>query len=325
MRRRRSYLRAFGNGLTLAALPVVAFLVADHLLTPPSDGSSPGAARRMSFFDRGLAQIMPAERPHQVATAPEETGPQKSVAPAALKSLIKSAVGDGASGGRSSLVASIQEELRRVGCYGGDADGRWTDATKAAMTAFNANVNVRLATDRPDYIHLTLLQGHSSKACAGRSIEARAVSPGLHDGAPKSTVTSVEVRPSSPVGPAPRSPAATAIVRVAPSQAAGGPLLVGRTSDGEVLKPGIAAAPDEPVPSRGGSISSAPIPGRMAIGALDGPQPNAEEAAPEAVVADDLKPKPAVLPQAARPRPVTESRPAWGPKRAFSDLSSNSP
>ncbi|MGE0768189.1 MAG: peptidoglycan-binding domain-containing protein [Hyphomicrobiaceae bacterium] len=63
------------------------------------------------------------------------------------------------------LAESIQKELKRVGCYAGTVDGDWGPDTRRAMQAFNDRVNATLPTAHPDYILLTLLQGHAAKAC----------------------------------------------------------------------------------------------------------------------------------------------------------------
>jgi hypothetical protein len=71
-------------------------------------------------------------------------------------------VGDEA---RIDLVRDIQRELKRVGCYDGDVDGSWGTASKRAIATFTERVNASLAIDEPDFILLTLLQGHSGQAC----------------------------------------------------------------------------------------------------------------------------------------------------------------
>lgn len=63
------------------------------------------------------------------------------------------------------LAASIQTELKRVGCYRGDVDGTWGTASQRAMKDFNQRIKATLPTEQPDYILLTLLQGHSTLAC----------------------------------------------------------------------------------------------------------------------------------------------------------------
>lgn len=66
---------------------------------------------------------------------------------------------------KQRLARSIQIELARVGCYAGAIDGDWSAETRKAMKAFNDRVNATLPIAQPDYILLTLLQGHAAKAC----------------------------------------------------------------------------------------------------------------------------------------------------------------
>ena len=66
---------------------------------------------------------------------------------------------------RRKLVADIQAELMRVGCYDGETDGQWGPGTRRAMAAFTDRVNASLPFDQPDLILLTLVQGHKSRAC----------------------------------------------------------------------------------------------------------------------------------------------------------------
>ena len=66
---------------------------------------------------------------------------------------------------RRELVRDLQRELKRVGCFEGEATGTWGPTTKKAMTAFTERVNATLPLDEPDYILLTLVQGHAAPAC----------------------------------------------------------------------------------------------------------------------------------------------------------------
>ncbi|MFV0297621.1 MAG: hypothetical protein ACK5JT_16030, partial [Hyphomicrobiaceae bacterium] len=59
----------------------------------------------------------------------------------------------------------IQRELIRVGCYSGQVDGKWGPASRLAMQTFVDKLQARLPVTEPDYILLTLLQGHTSRAC----------------------------------------------------------------------------------------------------------------------------------------------------------------
>mgnify|MGYP002080382779 CR=1 FL=1 len=66
---------------------------------------------------------------------------------------------------RVELIRSLQSELARVGCYRGDVDGDWGPGSKRAAGEFLRKVNATLPVDTPDYILLTLIQGHADKAC----------------------------------------------------------------------------------------------------------------------------------------------------------------
>lgn len=66
---------------------------------------------------------------------------------------------------RDVLTRDLQKELARVGCYHGEVNGAWTPSTKRAMSDFMDRVNATLPVDEPDYILLTLVQGHTAEAC----------------------------------------------------------------------------------------------------------------------------------------------------------------
>ncbi len=72
---------------------------------------------------------------------------------------------------RYDLIRSIQRELKRVGCYAGDVDGDWGPGSRRAIIGFTDRVNATLPTAQPDFILLTLLQGHQGTAC-GRTCPA---------------------------------------------------------------------------------------------------------------------------------------------------------
>ena len=78
---------------------------------------------------------------------------------------------------RYHLARSLQTELKRVGCYSGNVDGDWGPASKRAVFQFLEKVNATLPVDNPDYILLTLVQGHVDRACgldcpAGQGLSA---------------------------------------------------------------------------------------------------------------------------------------------------------
>ena len=65
----------------------------------------------------------------------------------------------------ASLTREIQWELKRVGCYDGEIDGKWHPRSRAAMKTFADQVNAQQPVDRPDYVLLRLAQAHQGKAC----------------------------------------------------------------------------------------------------------------------------------------------------------------
>ena len=64
-----------------------------------------------------------------------------------------------------SIARALQTELRRVGCYEGEINGVWSQTSKRATKAFVERVNAALPVDKPDYVLLSLVQGHQGAAC----------------------------------------------------------------------------------------------------------------------------------------------------------------
>ena len=71
----------------------------------------------------------------------------------------------GASSGDRTMVAKLQSQLRRVGCFKGALHGRWDAATQRAMARFNDRINARIPLDDPSPILLTLLEKYDNRAC----------------------------------------------------------------------------------------------------------------------------------------------------------------
>ncbi len=66
---------------------------------------------------------------------------------------------------RYKLVVEIQRKLKKRGCYWGRIDGSWGAGSKYAMQAFLDRVNAALPIKEPDYVLLTLLQTNTDKWC----------------------------------------------------------------------------------------------------------------------------------------------------------------
>ena len=63
------------------------------------------------------------------------------------------------------LVRDLQRELKRAGCYFQDIDGEWSPATRKAMQDFSDRVNAMLPVEKPDPVHLALVQSQPKIFC----------------------------------------------------------------------------------------------------------------------------------------------------------------
>lgn len=87
---------------------------------------------------------------------------------------------------RPDLVRTLQRELSRLGCYGGEIDGSWGPGSKRAMALFVDRVNASLPTDEPDFILLSLVQSHKGTGCQERSADRGSLGQsGNEDQAPR--------------------------------------------------------------------------------------------------------------------------------------------
>jgi hypothetical protein len=161
---------------------------------------------------------------------------------------------------RYRLVVDIQQQLKRVGCYWGRADGSWGPGTKDAMQSFMTRVNAALPYDSPDYVLLTLLKSQSGEVC-GACPADQVLLPGGRC-VPQTTVAYGQ--------PNTDPTAAIATNETLPWQAAG-------------------AAPNKPVftPLPNSVVSTEPLPGRMAIGGPAALPPVNSVYAPPAVAATE--------------------------------------
>lgn len=154
-----------------------------RILTNPGVGTAGSAS--VAKLNQPKSAPLPAAAPAAVATSSDTesvqvaaAGPapvalpsatwQTSVAaeaarPGSTAAVTSASPGDGSA--RRELVRSLQTELRRVGCFSGEATGNWTSKSKRALATFIERVNASLPVEQPDYIQLTLLQGQSGAVC----------------------------------------------------------------------------------------------------------------------------------------------------------------
>lgn len=259
----------------------------------------PGPAAAQPAASASAPAAVNSVSPGPVTTVDAGTQADAAIAemPRALSTVAVKSDGDS---GKRDLTRNLQTELKRVGCYDGEITGTWTAASRRAMKSFTERVNATLPVDDPDYILLTLVQGHSGEACgancpsgqvlakdgkclpraivakAGTKIPKRPAAKPVDSQAP-ATVTTAK---SPEVGRAIEmwakvTPQATGSLAVKPS-----------TSDG--WKTAVIAAPPTPplAPVMQPVAAAAPLPGRMAIGGPVAVQaPNAVTASIAAVEA----------------------------------------
>lgn len=189
------------------------------------------------------------------------------------------------------LARSLQKELRRVGCYDGEINGAWTGQSKRAMKSFTERVNATLPVDVPDYILLTLVQGHNAQAC-GDTCPSGQVLAGDGQCLPNAIVA--QAAKKSAKGKATRT-AAAAPGRPGEAGTSEGKARATPTGDGWRTTTVVTAAP-HPVASVQSARSAAeiaaaaspqpaaaPLPGRMAVGGplAGGPHPAAQPTNPQ--------------------------------------------
>jgi hypothetical protein len=221
---------------------------------------------------------------------------------------------------RVDLVRDIQRELKRVGCYDGDMDGSWGPNSKRAIATFTERVNASLSIEEPDFILLTLLQGHAGQACGASCPAGQTAATGAA-GSPtgrcvpngvlaqtnkpaKERVTQQRDASVAKNGRVNQVPAVsdTKVEQMAATGA--GVAAVGSAWAAQVIvEPSTALTPTEKAKSAVASLepaavarsarsaeapAPAPLPGRMAIGAPVPINGAAEQPAPGASLAPDV-------------------------------------
>ncbi len=75
------------------------------------------------------------------------------------------------------LVAAIQQQLRRHGCYADSVDGTWSASTKAAVGRFTGRLDLRRGSDVPDDLLLRALESEKQAVCSTDDKHASGVPP----------------------------------------------------------------------------------------------------------------------------------------------------
>ena len=67
--------------------------------------------------------------------------------------------------GKEDLVTSVQGELKRVGCYQGDADGVWSAGSREALAKYYRTKKLKPTDSDPTEFHLNNLQSETGIVC----------------------------------------------------------------------------------------------------------------------------------------------------------------
>lgn len=172
---------------------------------------------------------------------------------------------------KRELVRDLQKELKRVGCYEGEVSGTWTPSSRKAMSAFTDRVNATLPVDDPDYILLTLVQGHSAQAC-GKGCPAGQTAGSDGRCLPNSFVTAQAQRRIANKNDAKTASARRPVERrVAVAPASSGWTTTTAVTARHTAQPetpaAVARIESTPTPA---IVAAAPLPGRMTVGAATG-------------------------------------------------------
>lgn len=178
---------------------------------------------------------------------------------------------------RVKLARELQAELRRVGCYEGNIDGDWGLSSKDAMAMFNDRVNASLPFDEPDYILLTLVQGHQGRACGlacpggqgfdanGRCVPASVLAHGRARSESSAAVAAVAAGAPAAAMPVPvPQPAVRSPARTGGGET--GSTVATRTQTARTVEKKTVAAVEPAAAETANSARVAPLPGRMSIG-----------------------------------------------------------
>jgi peptidoglycan hydrolase-like protein with peptidoglycan-binding domain len=111
---------------------------------------------------RKAAQATVAEREQKLTTSP---APPVAVAalPDGNKKSAERSVG---SDEPDAMTQSMQKELKRVGCYSGEVDGKWGEGTRDAIQEFADESKMVLSTSQPTEIALNVLAASKAGVCS---------------------------------------------------------------------------------------------------------------------------------------------------------------
>ena len=73
------------------------------------------------------------------------------------------------------MALSLQRELKRVGCYTGEIDGKWGEGTRDALQEFADQSNMLLSTSEPTEVALNVLVASKESVCSSKRSSKKSV------------------------------------------------------------------------------------------------------------------------------------------------------
>ena len=119
------------------------------------DAEKAQQAAQQQADDAERKRVATAAAPAPAAPAPAVPAPEKNVAVASLNPAPS----------QSEIIKSVQSELRRVGCYSGNADGDWDSSSQRSLSQFNRSAGTRLDTKTVNANTLDAIKQKSSRVC----------------------------------------------------------------------------------------------------------------------------------------------------------------
>lgn len=320
--------------------PVIAPQPRPAIRTGPSDAKpaadAPPLAKPTPAEAKRAAMLAPASSAAPLADPSRDDGANLALRSSGSKPVDREA--------RHTLASDIQKELKRVGCFDGEASGEWTPATRKAMRSFTERVNATLPVDEPDYILLTLIQGHATSACGkscptgqslagdGRCVPAAVLAQAQRRTVPKSAATPAaapaagDSKPAADAAKAGPTPSAIAAWETTTAATPRGELPGGRMSIGaaqaqteQQLKSNgsLAAAPDSPADGKAAAAAAKKVAAKPRMekssSSVSGEPPPASPKTRVAAVSPkaDTEDEPADEGSAAKAKAATPAKPAY--------------
>jgi hypothetical protein len=157
----KSFVDRFPNGRFAG----IARLMADSLENEKGQSPDHEAEATKREADQAMEEARKSIADAERRRAEAASSPSSSVVVAALPDAARK---DGSVPltGKAALALDVQKELKRVGCYTGEVDGKWGDGARTALKDFATRAKITLSTDEPTQSALDFLSVSKEGTCS---------------------------------------------------------------------------------------------------------------------------------------------------------------